>query len=79
MFIGDWMERGERYFPEALAVVDVARGEAGRFTYRQLNARANRLAAHLREVGGVGRGDRVAMLAMNVSRPTLIHGSFQIR
>ena len=65
MFIGDWMERGERYFPEALAVVDVAKGAAGRFTYRQLNARANRLAAHLRDVAGVGRGDRVALLAGN--------------
>jgi fatty-acyl-CoA synthase len=65
MFIGDWMERGERYFPENLAVVDVAKGEHGRFTYRQLNARANRLAAHLRASCGVGRGDRVALLAMN--------------
>jgi fatty-acyl-CoA synthase len=65
MFIGDWMERGERYFPDAVAVVDVAKGESGRFTYRQLNARANRLAAHLRDAGGVRRGDRVAMLAGN--------------
>lgn len=65
MFIGDWMERGERYFPEAVAVVDVAKGAAGRFTYRQLNARANRLAAHLRDRAGVRRGDRVAMLAQN--------------
>ena len=46
-------------------MVDVAKGEAGRFTYRQLNARANRLAAHLRASCGVGRGDRVALLAMN--------------
>jgi fatty-acyl-CoA synthase len=65
MFVGDWMERGERYFPEALAVVDVAKGAAGRFSYRQLNARANRLAAHLRDAFGVGRGDRVALLAKN--------------
>ncbi len=68
MFIGDWMERGERYFPEALAVVDVAKGsreDQGRFTYRQMNARANRLAAHLRHSCGVGRGDRVAFLALN--------------
>lgn len=64
MYIGDWMERGERYFPEALAVVDVAKGDAGRLTYRAMNARANHLAAHLRE-RGVGRGDRVALLAGN--------------
>ncbi|MBP7691911.1 MAG: long-chain fatty acid--CoA ligase [Anaerolineales bacterium] len=65
MYIGDWMERGERYWPEALAVVDVAKGAAGRFTYRALNARANRLAHWLRDTAGVRRGDRVGMLALN--------------
>ncbi len=65
MYIGNWMERGEKYWPEALAVVDVAKGAAGRFTYRQLNARANRLANWLRDVAGVSRGDRVGMLALN--------------
>lgn len=64
MFIGDWMERGERYHPEALAVVDVHRGAAGRFTYRDMNARANRLARFLRGAG-VAAGDRVAVLAPN--------------
>ncbi len=69
MYIGDWLERGERYWPEALAVVDVAKcgpaASAGRFTYQQLNARANRIANWLRDEVGVGRGDRVGMLAMN--------------
>jgi fatty-acyl-CoA synthase len=65
MVIGDWMARGELYHPEATAVVDVAKGPAGRFTYRELNARANRLAAHLRDAAGVQRGDRVALLAHN--------------
>jgi fatty-acyl-CoA synthase len=65
MYIGDWMERGERYFPEALAVVDVDKGEHGRFSYRDMNRRANRLAAFLRDKAGVRRGDRVAMLALN--------------
>ena len=65
MYIGDWLERGERYWPDNVAVVDVAKGEAGRFTYRQLNQRANRLANWLREVVGVQRGDRVGMLALN--------------
>ncbi len=65
MYIGDWLERGERYWPDQLAVVDVAKGEAGRFTYRQLNQRANKLAYWLREVAGVQRGDRVGMLALN--------------
>jgi fatty-acyl-CoA synthase len=65
MFIGDWMERGERYFPDALAIVDVTKGEAGRFTYREMNRRANRLAAYLRDELGIRRGDRVGILAMN--------------
>src|SRR5512135_1639215 len=65
MYIGNWMERGERYYPDACAVVDVAKGDAGRFTYRQLNERANRLAHWLSETVGVGRGDRVGMLALN--------------
>jgi len=65
MYIGDWMERGERYWPEALAVVDVAKGDAGRFTYRALNRRANQLAHWLKAVAGVGRGDRVGLLALN--------------
>ena len=65
MYIGDWMERGERYWPDAPAVVDVAKGDAGRFTYRQLNRRANRLARWLRDAAGIERGDRVGMLALN--------------
>jgi len=65
VYIGDWMERGERYWPEAPAVVDLAKGAAGRFTYRQLNRRANRMANWLRDVVDVARGDRVGMIAMN--------------
>ncbi|MCA9714532.1 MAG: AMP-binding protein, partial [Myxococcales bacterium] len=65
MFIGDWMERGARYWPRAVAVVDEGRGAAGRFTYAQMNDRANRLARWLRDVAGVGRGDRVGLYAMN--------------
>jgi fatty-acyl-CoA synthase len=65
MYIGDWMERGERYWPNALAVVDVAKGEAGRFTYRQMNQRANRLAKWLRDGAGVRPGDRVGLLVLN--------------
>jgi len=65
MYIGDWMERGERYFPNALAVVDVAKKENGRFSYREMNRRANRLAGYLRDVVGIKRADRVGILAMN--------------
>src|SRR5512136_2285698 len=65
MYIGDWMERGERYWPDAPAVVDVAKGNAGRFTYSRLNRRANQLANWLRAAAGVRRGDRVGMMAMS--------------
>jgi fatty-acyl-CoA synthase len=62
MYIGDWMERGERYWPERTAVVDVAAN--ARYTYKQLNHRANAVAGWLKGQG-VTRGDRVAALAMN--------------
>jgi fatty-acyl-CoA synthase len=64
MYIGDWLGRGAQYWPDNLAVVDVARGESGRFTYLQLNERANRLANGLAGQG-VSAGDRVGMLALN--------------
>jgi fatty-acyl-CoA synthase len=65
MFIGDWMGRGALYWPEGLAVVDTAKGEAGRFTYRALNARAEALGGWLRDVAGVKPGDRVGLVAHN--------------
>jgi fatty-acyl-CoA synthase len=65
MFIGDWMGRGALYWPEALAVVDVAKGEAGRFTYQAMNARAQALGGWLRDAAGVKRGDRVGLVAHN--------------
>jgi len=65
MFIGDWMGRGAMYWPEQTAVVDVARGDAGRYTYRTMNARAEALAGWLRDVAGVRRGDRVGLVAHN--------------
>ncbi|EAU68166.1 long-chain fatty-acid-CoA ligase [Stigmatella aurantiaca DW4/3-1] len=65
MFIGDWMGRGALYWPEALAAVDVAKGDAGRFTYRALNARAEALGGWLREVAGVRPGARVGLVAHN--------------
>jgi len=65
MYIGDWMGRGATYWPDNLAVVDVAKGGAGRFTYREMNERANRLANWLRDEAGVGEGDRVGTIALN--------------
>ncbi|HRC54649.1 MAG TPA: class I adenylate-forming enzyme family protein, partial [Kofleriaceae bacterium] len=48
---------------EAVVVADSA-ALAGRFTYQDLNQRANRLARWLR-AGGLSEGDRVALLAPN--------------
>ena len=65
MFTGDWMGRGALYWPEALAVVDAAKGNAGRFTYQAMSDRADALARFLRDDVGVGPGDRVGLVAHN--------------
>ncbi len=64
MVIGDWMGRGATYWSDRTAVVDVAKGSHGRFTYRQMNDRATALAAFFASKG-VGAGDRVGLLAHN--------------
>jgi fatty-acyl-CoA synthase len=63
MYIGDWLGKRELLTPDRLALVDDATGL--RYSYRQLNRRANRCAAALRHNCGVGKGDRVAILARN--------------
>ena len=61
--VSDWLERRAALSPERVALVDTTRGGA-RITYRAWNGATNRTARLLRELG-VGRGDRVAVLAMN--------------
>jgi fatty-acyl-CoA synthase len=63
MYIGDYLGRREIYSPDKLAIVDAGKDPAWRFAYREMNARANRLANYLQEAAGVGQGDRVAILA----------------
>ena len=63
MYIGDWLGKRELLTHDRLALVDDATGV--RYTYRQLNERANRLAHVLRHGFGVCKGDRVAVLAKN--------------
>ncbi|HEX6989515.1 MAG TPA: long-chain fatty acid--CoA ligase [Bacillota bacterium] len=65
VWVGDWSARGAAWWPDRPAVVDVGRGDGGRFTFADLDRRAGRLAAWLRDEAGVGRGDRVALLARN--------------
>jgi len=63
MYIGDYLGRREIYSPDKLAIVDYSKQPEWRLTYRQWNERVNRLATWLRNVAGVNKGDRVAILA----------------
>jgi len=63
MYIGDYLARRELYSPDHLAIIDTGKDPEWRLTYRQMNERANRLANWLRDVAGVAKGDRVAILA----------------
>ena len=63
MYIGDYLGRRQIYSPDKLAIIDAGKKPALELTYRQMNERANRLANWLRDVAGVQKGDRVAILA----------------
>ncbi len=63
MYIGDYLGRREIYSPDKLAIIDAGKEPEIRLTYRQWNRRVNRLANWLRDEAGVGKGDRVAILA----------------
>ncbi len=60
LLVTDFLRRPARLYPEKTAVVDGAR----RFTYREFEERANRLAKALLSLG-IRKGDRVAMLSPN--------------
>jgi fatty-acyl-CoA synthase len=61
--VGAWLDRRAELSPERIGLVDFATGD--RFTYRALALRARTVAAWLHATHGVGKGDRVAMLAHN--------------
>jgi len=61
----DWIAHHGRRNPGKTALVDLASGR--RFSYGELDQRVSRLAAHLRDALKVGRGDRVAVLALNTT------------
>jgi len=63
MYIGDYLGRRALYSPDRIAIIDAGKEPVLRLSYRALDQRANRLAGWLREVAGVGKGDRVAILA----------------
>lgn len=61
----DWIAHHARRTPAKTAMVDL--GSNRRFTYAEFDARVGLLASHLRDVCGVGKGDRVAVLALNAT------------
>ena len=62
MYIGDYLARRELYSPEKLAFIDAGKSPEWRLTFREANRRANKLANWLKSQG-IGKGDRVAILA----------------
>jgi len=58
----DWARHHAAFHPTRQALLDLQTGR--RLTYAQLDDRADRLARHLQDLG-VGKGDRVAILAYN--------------
>ena len=60
LLVTDFLRRAAKLYPAKLAVVDGDR----RFTYRELQTRAIRLANALRGLG-IGQGDRVCILSPN--------------
>ena len=60
--VADLLSKRAELTPERVGLLDAETGVA--YTYRQLNARANRAANYLRGLGVV-KGDRVAILAQN--------------
>jgi fatty-acyl-CoA synthase len=60
LLINDFLRRAAKLYPEKTAVIDGAH----RFTYRELQARARRLANALLALG-VQKGDRVCILSPN--------------
>jgi fatty-acyl-CoA synthase len=63
MYIGDYLGRREIYSPDKLAIIDAGKDPELRLTYRQWNERVNRFANWLKDVVGIGKGDRVGILA----------------
>ena len=62
--VHDWLARRAALAPERTALIDADHGER-RISFREWNDSASRTAAFLHHALGVGRGDRVAVLAYN--------------
>lgn len=64
MYIGDTLARRAIYTPDTLAVIDSSKATDTKYTYAQLNDRANRFANWLKQAG-IKRGDKVGIMANN--------------
>jgi len=63
MIHGNWLQRWATYEPDKVALVDMDGRRS--VTYSELNERADRAANMLRDLYGLGFGDRVAVLGAN--------------
>jgi fatty-acyl-CoA synthase len=63
MHAADLLSKRAELTPNRIALVELETGH--RFTYAELNARANRLANFMHDRLGVGKGDRVSIIARN--------------
>jgi len=69
----DWLAHHAHTRGDAPCWTDLASGRD--FTYAEAEDRCARLAAHLQRQCGVGRGDRVAVLAMNSTDVLEVHSA----
>lgn len=66
-WVGDWSGRRRRLSPERTALVEATDGR--RWTYAELDARANRVGAWLTGTAGLGAGDPVCVISRNRVEP----------
>jgi fatty-acyl-CoA synthase len=59
----DYLSKRDIFSPDAEALVDATTGR--RYTYREFNGRANRVANFLQQTMGFEKGDRLCILAQN--------------
>jgi fatty-acyl-CoA synthase len=61
-YVTDWLEKRAKLTPERVGLHDLASGRE--FPFAEWNARANRTANFLRQLG-IEKGDRVSVYACN--------------